>query len=195
MGIDWEGIHRSLEAAAAMEGGRPTEEERRSTLRKRALDLSREQPRDGSGENLDLIGFRLALEAYAIESSFVREVHPLRDFTPLPCTPPFILGVMNLRGQIVSIVDLRVFFGLPPRGLGELNKVIVIHDALMEFGILADSIVGSLTMALADVQPPLSSLTGIGLSYIRGMAKAGMIILDAGKILRDRGITVFEELE
>jgi purine-binding chemotaxis protein CheW len=193
MGVDWNEVHLRLdEAAAALEqGATPSEEKRRSILKERARALALEtRPAAAAKDFIDVIEFRLASEAYAIEYSFVREVHPLRDFTPLPGTPPFVLGIVNLRGQIISVVDLRVFFNLPARGLGDLNKVIVVRDDGMEFGILADEVTGVRTIPRIGIQPPIPTLPGIGSEYLIGITDEGMPVLDAKTILRDERIIV-----
>jgi purine-binding chemotaxis protein CheW len=193
MSVDWHEVHRRLEAATAAlaRGGSPSEEERRAILKERARELARENESAGAAkESIDLIEFRLASEIYAIEYDFVREVHPLKDFTPMPGTPPYVLGIVNLRGQILSVVDLRVFFNLRARGLGDLNKVIVIRGDRMEFGILADDVMGVRAVPRISIQPPLPTLTGIGAEYLIGITDSGMIILDANTILRDERIVV-----
>jgi purine-binding chemotaxis protein CheW len=193
MGVDWNEVHLRLdEAAAALEqGATPSEEKRRSILQERARALALETgPAATAKDLIDVIEFRLASEAYAIEYSYVREVHPLRDLTPLPGTPPFILGIVNLRGQIISVVDLRVFFNLPAKGLGDLNKVIVVRDDKMEFGILADEVTGVRTIPRIGIQPPIPTLSGIGSEYLIGITDSGTLVLDANTILRDERIIV-----
>jgi len=195
MSVDWNEVHLRLGAAdeALARGGSPSPEERRSILRKRARELAGGCESEADAEDsLDLIEFRLASELYAIEYPFVREVYPLKDFAPLPGTPPFVLGIMNLRGQVLSIVDLRIFFGLPAKGLGELNKVIVLRDERMEFGILADDVLGVMTLSRLSVQPPIPALDGDSGGYLLGIADGGLIILDAKRILGDERIVVLQ---
>jgi purine-binding chemotaxis protein CheW len=196
--IDWNEVRRRLDTAgeALAQGAEPSPEEQRSILKARARALAREPVRaDAAQEFLDIIEFRLASETYGIESAFVREVHPLKDFTPLPGTPPFVLGIVNVRGQILSVVDLKKFFNLPDKGLGELNKVIIIRDDRMEFGILADVILGTVSIPLDAIQPPVPTVTGIGAEYLKGVTEDREIILDAAKILGDEKIVVYEEPE
>ncbi len=141
--IDWRAVHRQVEAAnqVLLEGAALSPEESCLVLRKRARLLARvmQQP-DANQEFLEIIEFRLAAETYGIEAAFVREVYPLKEFTPLPGVPPFVLGIANVRGQILSIIDLKSFFDLPHKGLGQLNKLIILRDGQMEFGVLADDI-------------------------------------------------------
>jgi purine-binding chemotaxis protein CheW len=132
---------------------------------------------------------------YGVESLYVREVYPLKELTPLPCTPPFVLGIINVRGQILSVVDLRQFFDLPAQRLTDLNKVIVLHDGTMAFGILADAILGVRVIPPDGVQPSLPTLTGIRAAYLKGVTGERLVILDAAKLLTDKALIVFEEVE
>src|SRR6185369_2381607 len=138
-GTDWTRILerlRSLEAAAQQHA--LSAEETRAVLKRRA-DLLAEAPEQGvePGAQLDCLEFLLSGESYAIEMSFITQTLPLSDFTPLFCTPPFVLGITNLRGRIISIIDLRRFFELPSVGLSDLNRVIVVSNGSMEVGILS----------------------------------------------------------
>jgi len=196
--IDWSAVHRRLEAVrtALEHGAAPTSQEQKSVLRARALALAREPQRDEAArEALEVVEFLLAYETYGIESSYVREVYPLKAFTPLPCIPPFVLGIINIRGQVLSVIDLRKFFELPARGLTDLNKVIVVHDERMAFGILADAILGVRSIPLGGLQPSLPTLTGIREAYLKGVTSERVVILDAGRLLGDRQLIVLEEVE
>jgi purine-binding chemotaxis protein CheW len=170
--------------------------EPRSILKARARALAQEPaPVGAARELLDVIEFRLASETYAIESAFVREVYLLKDFTPLPGVPPFILGIANVRGQILSIIDLRKLFNLTDQGLGQLNQVIIIRNDRMEFGILADAIIGAHSILRAAIQPPLPTVTGVGAEYLKGVTGDREIILDAERILSGSDIVVNQEME
>lgn len=89
-----------------------------------------------------MVEFLLAHEKYGIEPDYLREIFPLKTLTPIPCTPPFVLGVTNLRGEVLSVIDLKKFFELPDKGLTDFTKVIVLESETMAFGILADSVTG-----------------------------------------------------
>ncbi len=170
-----------------------SQEEQRQVLKARAKELAlTPQKNKLKVQCLEMIAFRLASETYAIEAEYVREVYSLKDFTPLPGTPPFILGIINLRGQIVSVVDLKKFFHLPERGLGQLNKVLLLQSPEMQFGILADEMIGSLSIPTETIQPPLPTVTGIGAEYIKGISQKAEIILDAAAILGDERMVIDE---
>jgi len=174
----------------------PGADQTRRILHERALALAAEP--DGTqplGDSIEVVEFLLAHERYAVESSYVREVYPLENLTPLPCTPAFVLGIVNLRGEIVSVIDARKFFDLPQTGLPDLNKVIVLKSGNMVFGILADVILGVRRIALAEIQPSLPTLTGIRDKYLKGITPERTVVLDAGKLLADEELVVQEQVD
>lgn len=195
--IDWAELRARMDTARAA-GDRawmPTADETACILRERALALALEPDAAKPPESsFEVIEFGLAHERYAIESAHVREVVPLENLTPLPCTPAFVLGIVNLRGEIVSVIDLRKFFDLPITGLPDLNKVIVLESASMVFGILADVVHGVRRIALDDIQPSLPTLTGIREKYLKGITAQRTVVLDAAKLLADGDIVVQQQV-
>ena len=194
--IDWDEVHRRIEAAgAALESGyMPGPEQGKSILKKRAEELAREQAKNREEESIEVVEFLLANERYGLESRLIREVYPLHEFTPLPGVPPFVLGLVNVRGRILSVIDIKRFFDLPRQGISDLNKVIIINDEKMEFGILADAIIGVRNIALSGIGPSLPTLTGIRGEFLKGITGERMVILDAARILTDKDIVVHEEV-
>jgi purine-binding chemotaxis protein CheW len=165
-------------------------------LRARAESLARppETKTDADG-SLEVIEFGLAHERYALETAFVREACPLEELTPVPCTPSFVRGLVNLRGRILTVIDLKKFFGLPEQGITDLHRILFIQSAEMEVGILADMIVGLRRIPLEVIQPSLPTLSAIGATYLKGVTNESLVILDASRILTDPKIIVREEVE
>jgi purine-binding chemotaxis protein CheW len=164
-------------------------------LHGRARALAR-TPRRASAEGvmLEVLEFRLASERYAVESRLVQEVHPLRDLTPLPCTPPFVLGIVNVRGRILPVLDLKKFFDLPERGLTDLHRIILVRGNDLELGLLADVIVGVRSVEADNLQPSLPTLTGIRADFLKGVSDERLVVLDLHRILLDPKIIVHEEV-
>jgi len=164
-------------------------------LRARARALAR-VPEQTQAQNtlLELLEFRLASERYAVETRHVREVHPLRELTPLPCTPSFVLGIVNVRGRILPVLDIKRFFGLPEQGLTDLHRIIVVRGHDLELGLLADVIVGVRKVAADSLQPTLATLTGIHAQYLRGVDPDRLVVLDLDRILSDPKIIVHDEV-
>jgi purine-binding chemotaxis protein CheW len=167
-----------------------------SILRERARALARTPDRSADSEvSLQVLEFQLARERYAVETGYVQEVYPFKSLTVLPSTPPFIAGVVNVRGRILPVLDLKVFFDLPKEGLTDLHRIVVVSGHDLEFGLLADVSVGVQTIAVNSLQPPPPTVAGIGADYMRGVTVDGLIVLDMERILADPRIIVNEEVE
>lgn len=153
-------------------------------LKARAKDLAKPLITDSGKEKvIEVLLFTLNGEKYCISMEFVKEVTLLRHLTSLPGTPEFILGIMNIRGKIVSITDLRVFFNLPRKGLSDYNKIIVLSDRDMEFAILADQVDGVSYQVLSDLAPPPDTIKGIGKEFLEGVFPGPLIMLNSKIIL------------
>lgn len=170
-------------------------DQKRKILRKRARMLAQRPNRgDTQDQGLEVIVFMLAEEKFAVEVRHVREVYPLKDLTPLPCTPSFVTGMINVRGQIISIVDVKEFFDLPRKEPTELCKVLIIKNHLLEFGIISDAIVGEQKIPLEHIQSDMPALRGIREEYVRGVTHEPLVILDAERLLSDDRIIVHQEI-
>ena len=194
--IDWDAIHGRLAVTeAAISGGlhRGPEEIRR-ILDARARAAAKPPVKPDDAERLEILAFSLASETYGVETCHVREVCQLKDLTAVPCTPPFVAGVINLRGRVLAIVDLRKLFESPARGLTELNRVIVLRGGDDELGLLADSIDGVRPVLASELQPGLPTLTGVRARVLKGIAGRMLALLDGARLLADAGLKVDEQV-
>ncbi len=162
-------------------------------LQRRAADLARPvvDRETISEKTLELLVFKLSAEQYALETQYVKEVYPLRDFTPLPCTPPYLYGLVNLRRKILAIVDLKFFFSLTSEPEVE-QKLIILSDSQKEFAILSDGIIGIQRLSMDNIEPSLPTLTGIRQDFLKGITRDGIVILDGQKLLLSKHIMVDE---
>jgi purine-binding chemotaxis protein CheW len=160
-------------------------------LRERAAELARpDADASAAADVMELLEFRLAGERYAVETRFVSEVQPLRDLTPLPGTPPFVRGIVNLRGRILPVYDLKKFFALPEQGLTDLHRVVVVQGADLELGLLADVMVGVRRVDRGSLSPPPPTLSAIASHYLKGVSAERLIVLDLQHVLDDPRILV-----
>jgi purine-binding chemotaxis protein CheW len=165
-------------------------------LHERAIALARAPPVDSPpGGQLELLEFKLANERYAVETRHVVEVHPLRNLTPLPGAPPFIRGIVNLRGRILPVFDLKKFFDLPEQGVTDLHRIIVVRGNDLELGLLADVVAGVRSVAVESLAPPLPTLSEIAAVYLKGVSEERLVVLDLDRILADPKIVVNDEVD
>jgi purine-binding chemotaxis protein CheW len=161
---------------------------RRQVLEERARQLARvpDEPAR-AGEVLELVGFVLAGERYAIESRFVREVARLTRFTPVPGTPAFVLGVTNLRGEILALFDLRHLLGIVTEGVTDLGRIVVLGEHRREFGLLADAASDILYVPGTSLAQTEASW---GRAYLRGVTPDGVVVLSGAALLNDPRLTI-----
>jgi len=171
------------------EGGMSAESVRK-ILEERARRIASPEEMEDETGFLELLRFQLSYQEYAIEMRYVREVVLTGEITPVPGAPPFISGICAARGQIISLVDLRVLFALPEKGLTDLNRVIVMTNGQITFGILADSITGIGTIPATSVNPPDPGLLPAAKRYLKGRAGSSLVVLDAAAILGDPALVV-----
>lgn len=186
--IDWEEVRSRLSrAAAALEGTfERSPEDRRKVMDERARVLAQlPPPQQRAEEFIEIVTLVLGTERYALETRLVREIARLDDFTPVPGAPDFVLGVVNLRGEVLAVMDLRRFFGVPVKGLTDLSRVAVLGEARGELGVLADEAQAVTTLRADEVLEPPGSVAGIGRDYLRGVTADALIILDGAVLLAD----------
>jgi purine-binding chemotaxis protein CheW len=136
------------------------------------------------------LGFSLAGETYAIELLRIREIIEHVPITRVPGMPPALLGVINLRGRVVPVVDLAVKMGLGPRPITRWTCFVIV-EALMDgertaLGLLADSVSEVLDLGPDDIEPPPSFGTRTPVDYLRGMGRQEqrfILLLDLDRLL------------
>ena len=99
---------------------------------------------------------------------------------------------MNLRGRVLSVIDIRKLFDLPQKGVGELDRISVLHYERMELGLLSNTIIGVVKVPLDELQPSLPTLTGLSGDTLRGVTSDRMAML-IRRLLADDSIIVREE--
>lgn len=162
-----------------------------AVLRRRAQALARPaQAAAGAEATLDLLEFGIGNERYALPMDGIDEVLAFERLTPLPCTPAFVLGIVNVRGRMVAVIDIRRFFDLPERGITDLHQVILVHGNGVEVGLLADAVIGLRTVAQGSLQGGLPTLHGIRADYLRGVTPDSLVVLDLDRLLADPAIVV-----
>lgn len=194
--IDWEEILRSMDASwlGVQSVTVPSKDITKAILKERARALAAQDEAESDKMGmLDVLLFVCSTEIYGIESRYLREVHSLVDLTPIPGVPRFILGVVILRGRIVTVVDLGKLFELPERGLAEHDQVIVIADGTREIGLLAETIIGIVRIESDALQSSLVTLSGIRQELLRGVTTDRTIILDSARILSEKTMIVRDE--
>ena len=151
---------------------------------------------------LQYLTFGLGEEVFALETGSVREVIELVSVTRIPKTPPFMRGVINLRGHAVPVVDLRIKFDMP-RTQDTVNTCIIIVDVEVEgenchMGAIVDSVREVFEMTSDQINPPPRMGTSVKADFIRGMGKQNeefIMILDIAKVFSQEELALVLESE
>ena len=135
---------------------------------------------------LQLILFSLGNSLYGVPIEKVSEINKLGDITPLPKFPMYIEGVINLRGNVVPVIDLRKRFGMEQVEKTNKNKIIVLLIGKRLFGIVVDSVQEVVTLSKDNIEPSLPTASGIKAEFINSIGKYGerlVIILEISRII------------
>lgn len=146
----------------------------------------REVPKE---EALHLIVFRLAREWYGVEITKVKEILKAGKITYLPSSPEFIAGIVNLRGNILSVTDLKAIFSLPYEEPTEKTRIIAIESGVLETGLLVDEVVESIEIPVSKIEPVLLSISEGGGRYIGGQCHVNnklIALISVEKVLENK---------
>ncbi len=139
--------------------------------------------------------FQLAGEEYGLEILKVREIVKIMDITSVPQMPTYVKGVVNLRGMVIPVIDLRLQFGLPEAEYTDETCIIVVNVGGTEMGVVVDTVQEVLDITDDQIEPPPSVGSQVDTKFILGMGKIGervKILLDIDCIL---GTEQMEEIE
>lgn len=136
----------------------------------------------------DHVFFSLADERYAVSIEFAQEILKPTEITGIPHTPDFMCGVVNLRGKIVPVIDLRLRFGLSPHGITKNTRIIVVQQQEQPIGLLVDSVLAVQPIADKKIEPAPDMISGAAhADFFQGIANLDntvIIILDLEKTLK-----------
>ena len=135
------------------------------------------------GVTSQYMGFRLGEEDYAVHILRVKEIIAYSPVTQVPGMPQVVLGVINLRGKVVPVVDLARKFGLPPRPVTKWSCIVIVEADMgsgrVEVGILTDAVSQVLDLAPRDIEPPPAFGTRVRVDYLEGLGRqeGGFVLL------------------
>lgn len=135
-----------------------------------------------------IVAFSLGTETYGVDIASVREIIPIQKIVSVPRAPDFVEGIINLRGRVIPVLDLRKHFGFEQKK-GDPNQRIVLVEAGTEsIGVIVDAVSSVLRISDDSVEPPASVIVGPEIEYIYGIAKVDgglIVLLDLTRIISD----------
>lgn len=136
-----------------------------------------------------MVVFSLRDQEYGVDIAQVREIIRHDEVTRVPRAPEFVEGVLNLRGKVIPVVDLRRRFGISSEEESSAERIMVVDVADRTMGVIVDSVVEVLRVPESSMEPPPSLVAGLDAEYLRGVAKLGdrlLIWLDLTRILTSK---------
>lgn len=141
--------------------------------------------------------FALGQEEYGVDILKVQEIKGYTPATPIPNTPVYIKGVMNLRGTIIPVVDLRSKLSLKETDYNQFTVIIVVMVGSKVVGLIVDAVSDVLNIPKQDIQAPPDFGSQVDVHFINGMAKAGekiVMLLDIDKVLNEEELAAIEKM-
>ena len=151
-----------------------------------AQDRERTQDAAAADDEQQLVVFHLGAELYGVEIARVHEIIRLMQVTRVPRAPSFVEGVINLRGKVIPVVDLRRRFGLPQAEHTRASRIVVVELSDHVVGIIVDGVSEVLRVNASTIEPPSPVVAGIDSEYLSGIAKVDeqlIILLDLDRVL------------
>jgi len=124
-------------------------------------------------EGMQYVTFLIGEEEYAIAISLVQEITALKPLTPLPNTQDFVRGILNLRGNVIPVMDLRAIFGLPPTEFSKHTVIIIFNNNEKKIGLIVDQISDVITIDKSNIEDTPDVALSINTSFIDGIGKIG----------------------
>ncbi|MCM3488012.1 chemotaxis protein CheW [Alkalihalophilus marmarensis] len=137
---------------------------------------------------MKVIVFQLKDEEYAIEVDYIQSIERMQPVTRIPSTYPFVTGVMNLRGVITPIINLRKRFGIEEKGLDEATRILVIQKGDIEIGFIVDGANDVIDIPVDKIEPTPEVVGGIEAEYLRGVVKLNkrlFTLLNLEKVIQE----------
>lgn len=147
-------------------------------------------------EDIKVIIFRLKKEEYGVDVRQVNSIERMEHITRVPNTPPFVKGVINLRGVVIPIVDLRKRFGIEEKDYNDSTRIIIVNVEDMEVGLIVDAANDVVDLPAGTIEPPPKVVGGVESKYLRGVAKLSnrlLILLNLDKVLSPEEIKQLEK--
>lgn len=207
--VDWEEIRRKvLESSARLVWMDDVPQDvLEQAWAQRAEQVAQVIADGESGEQIEIVVIRLGREVYGVETDYVFDIRSLEHITRVPRVPDWVAGVVNLRGRIISALDLQRYLGLPPaENGGEVESgarhLVVVGTPAMELALLVDEVLAVESLPISQIQEATSAVKGIQAEYMRGIvvqSQAGddtapLLVLDLPALLADKRLIVHEDI-
>ena len=142
----------------------------------------------GNAEHRQCVTFRLNEEIYGINVMLVQEVLRVTEIAPVPGAPNYVIGIINLRGNVVTVIDTRMRFGLPPKEMDDSTRIVIIEAENQTVGIVVDSVSEVVDVYANEIETAPNVGNDETARYIEGVVSRSeelLILVDLNKLLTD----------
>lgn len=139
-----------------------------------------------SDELLQLVSFKIGAEEFGVDITKVQEINRMVEITKVPQAESYVEGVINLRGKVIPIIDLRKRMGMELKENDKNTRIVVVDIENFVMGMIVDSVSEVLRIPVSTIEPPPDIVTGVNADYIQGVAKLEdrlLIFLDLSKVI------------
>ncbi len=150
------------------------------------LRSQKEEKAEVEEEHLQILTFKVGTEEYALNIMDVKEIIRPKPPTEIPRTPPYVLGILSLRGIIIPVFDMRLRLGLPSAESSRTTRIVVVKEKENLFGLLVDAVVQVMNLSLSQIEPPPEIIGGVEGEFLLGVGKVGerlVILLNLPRVL------------
>ncbi|PKM44180.1 MAG: chemotaxis protein CheW [Gammaproteobacteria bacterium HGW-Gammaproteobacteria-1] len=143
----------------------------------------------GSDPVTEWVTFRLDAEKYGIDVMRVREVLRNTEIAPVPGTPDFVLGIINLRGNVVTVIDTRKRFGMPPKAIDEASRIVILEAGDEVVGMMVDSVAEVVDLRASSIETAPNVGNDESAKFIQGVSNRDdglLILVDLNKLLNGK---------
>lgn len=161
-------------------------------LEERAVALAQSSHDEDPGDTVTLVILRLGSERYGVPIEHVREIKPLDRVTALSSTPPFWLGLANLRGSLYPVLDLRRYLGVPGASSATDPQLVLVSGSGMTIGLRVDEVLEVRSIQLSAIGPALVERSAERADIHTGLTNDLIAVLDVEAVLADRSLVVQE---
>ncbi|MDH5570517.1 MAG: chemotaxis protein CheW [Gammaproteobacteria bacterium] len=142
----------------------------------------------GKSEHRQCVTFRLDDEVYGINVMLIQEVLRVTEIAPVPGAPSYVVGIINLRGNVVTVIDTRMRFGLPPKEMDDSTRIVIIETENQTVGIIVDSVSEVVDIYASDIETAPNVGNDETARYIEGVVSRDehlLILVDLNKLLTE----------
>lgn len=145
-----------------------------------------EKNNNTNSDELQLVSFNIGTEEFGVEILKVQEINRMVEITKVPQAPHYVEGVINLRGKVIPIIDLRKRFNLDVKEYDKNTRIVVVDISGSIMGMIVDAVSEVLRLPSSTIEPPPEIVTGLNAEYIKGVAKLEdrlLIFLDLSRVI------------